>query len=78
MAAQLRPAPADMEKGLRSRRLAYYSQCELVVYQQHKGAARSSKGGHSKNRFRKGHSEGSSDEEAGNQRGAASVFLQIR
>lgn len=78
MAAQLQPAPPDMEKGLRSRRLAYYSQCELVIYQQHRGAARSFTKGRSKGRFRKGHSEGSSDDEEGNQKGAASVFLQIR
>ena len=78
MAAQLRPAPAELEKGLRSRRLAYYSQCELVVYQQHKGAVRSFKGGRSKGRFKRGHAEGSSDEEEGSQKDAASVFLQIR
>lgn len=76
VAAQLRPAPADLEKGLRSRRLAYYSQCELVVYEQHKGAVRSFRG--DKARFRKGCADGSSDEEEGNQKDAASVFLQIR
>lgn len=78
MAAQLRPAPADLEKGLRSRRLAYYSQCDLVVYQQQKGAVKAFKGGRSKGSFRKGRGEGSSDEEEGNQKDAASVFLQIR
>lgn len=77
MDAQLRPAAADLEKGLRSHRLAYYSQCELVVYQQQKGAARSFKGGRSKGKFRKGHAAGSSDEEEGNHKDAASVFLQI-
>lgn len=78
VAAQLRPTPADLEKGLRSRRLAYYSQCDLLVYQQQKGAGKAFKGGRSKGGYRKGRGAGSSDEEEGNQRDTASMFLQIR
>ena len=69
---QLGTAPAHLEKTLRSRRLAYYSQCELLVYQQHKA-------GHGKGRFRKARVEGSSgDDVESSQKDAASVFLQIQ
>lgn len=77
-AAQVCPAPADLEKGFRCRNLAYYGQCQLVVYKQHKGAAGSFKGGRGRRRSKKGHAEGSSDEEEGSQKDAASVFLQIQ
>ncbi len=77
MAAQVRPRPADLEKALRSRRIAYYSQCDLLVFQQHKSGAHHFKGGHGKGRFKKSKADDSSDEETGKAE-AASVFLQIQ
>ena len=74
----MRPAPADMEKGLRSRKVPYYSQCQLVVYHQHKGDSGFFKAGRGRAKFKKGCAEGSSDEEESNQKDAASVFLQIQ
>ena len=74
LAAQAQPKPADLEKGLRARKVAYYSKCELLVYQPHKSAEDYLKG---KNRFRKRKAANSSDEET-DKKDAASVFLQIQ
>ncbi|KAA6422216.1 MAG: hypothetical protein FRX49_07967, partial [Trebouxia sp. A1-2] len=77
VAAQLRPRPADLEKALRSCKIAYYSQCDLLVFQQHKSGAHHFKGGHGKGRFKKSKADDSSDEETGKAE-AASVFLHIQ
>lgn len=77
VAAQVRPRPADLEKALRSGKLAYHSQCDLLVFQQHQSGAHHFKGGHGKGRFKKSKADNSSDEETG-KAVAASVFLQIQ
>ena len=77
MAVQVCPRPADLEKALRSRKIAYYSQCDLLVFQQHKSDAHYFKGGHGKGRSKKSKADDSSDEETGKAE-AASGFLQIQ
>lgn len=81
VAAQLRPSPADLEKGLRLRKLSYYRQCELLVYQQHKTPSGSIRAGRGKSRLKKGQAESQSDDDDADEstkQDAASVFLQLQ
>ena len=69
---QVRPVPADLEKGLRSHKILYYSRCELLMYQQRKPSSENFK-----SRIKEVKNSGSSDDESGRQ-GAPSIFLQIQ
>ena len=69
---QVRPMPADLEKGLRAQKLLYYSKCELLVYQQRKPSSE-----HFKGRNKKAKHASSSDDESGRKE-APTIFLQIQ